>query len=33
MKALDTLHISNVHADNLVEGDVFIVSESRRKAP
>jgi hypothetical protein len=27
MKALDTLHISNVHADNLVEGDVFLVSE------
>lgn len=31
MKALDTLHISNVQADNLVEGDVFIVNEAEAK--
>lgn len=31
MKALDTLHMSNVHADNLVEGDVFLVSEAEAK--
>lgn len=28
MKALDTLHISNASADNLVAGDVFTVSEA-----
>lgn len=27
VKALDTFHISNVSSDNLVEGDVFLVSE------
>jgi hypothetical protein len=31
MTALDTLHISNVHADNLVEGDTFRVSEADAK--
>jgi hypothetical protein len=31
MKALDTLHISNVQTDNINEGDVFIVSESHAK--
>lgn len=28
MTAIDTLHISNVQADNLTEGDVFNVSEA-----
>lgn len=32
MKALDTLHISNVQADNLQAGDVFVVTESDAKA-
>jgi hypothetical protein len=31
MKALDTMHMSNVRADNLVAGDVFIVSEADAK--
>lgn len=31
MTALDTLHVSNVQNDNLVEGDVFIVSEADAK--
>lgn len=31
MKALDTMHMSNVHADNLVEGSVFLVSEAEAK--
>jgi hypothetical protein len=31
MKALDTMHMSNVHPDNLVEGDVFLVSEAEAK--
>jgi hypothetical protein len=31
MTALDTLHISSVHADNLVEGDTFRVSEADAK--
>lgn len=31
MKALDTMHISNVRADNLQAGDVFTVSESDAK--
>jgi hypothetical protein len=32
MKALDTLHISNVQNDNINEGDVFIVTENDAKA-
>jgi hypothetical protein len=32
MKALDTFHASNVRADNLQEGDVFLVSETDAKA-
>lgn len=31
MKALDTLHISNVQADNIMEGDTFEVSETEAK--
>jgi hypothetical protein len=31
MKALDTMHISNVQAGNLTEGDVFTVSEAEAK--
>jgi hypothetical protein len=31
MRALDTLHMSNVSADNLKEGDVFLVSEADAK--
>lgn len=31
MKALDTMHISNVSAENLVEGDAFTVSETDAK--
>lgn len=31
MTALDTMHISNVRADNLEEGDVFHVSEADAK--
>ena len=31
MTALDTVHISNVSAENLQKGDVFIVSEADAK--
>jgi hypothetical protein len=31
MKALDTVHMSNVSPENLVEGDVFQVSEAEAK--
>jgi hypothetical protein len=31
MKVLDTMHMSNVSADNLVEGDVILVSEADAK--
>jgi hypothetical protein len=31
MKALDTMHMSNVHADNLNAGDVFQVNEADAK--
>lgn len=31
MTALDTVHISNVRAENLVEGDVFNVNETDAK--
>jgi hypothetical protein len=31
MKALDTLHISNVQADNLLKDDTFEVSETDAK--
>lgn len=32
MKALDTMHMSNVHADNLSAGDVFLVNEDEAKS-
>jgi hypothetical protein len=32
MTALDTFHASNVQADNLQEGDVFIATETDAKA-
>jgi hypothetical protein len=31
MKALDTMHMSNVSPENLNEGDVFLVSEAEAK--
>ena len=31
MKALDTMHISNVQADNLLAGDKFDISEAEAK--
>lgn len=31
MKASDTLHVSSVGPDNLVEGDEFVVSEGEAK--
>jgi hypothetical protein len=31
MKALDTMHMSNVSPENLSEGDVFLVSEAEAK--
>lgn len=31
MKALDTMHMSNVQAENLVAGDTFSVSETDAK--
>jgi hypothetical protein len=31
MKALDTMHMSNVSPENLTEGDVFLVSEAEAK--
>lgn len=31
MTALDTFHVSNVQADNLGEGDVFLVNETDAK--
>lgn len=31
MKALDTLHMSNVHAENIMAGDIILVSEADAK--
>lgn len=31
MKALDTMHVSNAQADNLLAGDEFTVSEAEAK--